>query len=402
MDAFYASVEVHDDPSLAGLPVVVGGPAERRGVVAAASYEARRFGIHSAMPMARAAALCPSLVRLSPRMARYREVSGEVMDLLRTFSPLVEPLSLDEAFVDLTGTERSLGPPVDTARQMKAQIAARTGLTASVGLAPNKFLAKLASDLQKPNGLTAVTPEDAVSFVQGLPVERLWGVGEKTAGKLHRLGMHHVLDLAQSEPSFLKRHFGVMGLRLHELAWARDERPVVPETEAKSVSHEITFAKNQRAVEILQGVLMGLCEQTARRLRQSNLVGRTVNLKLRYGDFATIMRQDALGHPSDDAGEIYAVASRLLESERATDERSVRLIGVGVTGLLRRAQLNLDLFTGTGAAPSPRTEALHEAVDALERRFGEGKVTRARSLRGETAGGGAGEETPASEPSEGD
>ncbi len=398
MDAFYASVEVHDDPSLAGLPLVVGGPPEKRGVVAAASYEARTFGIHSAMPMVQAVKLCPDLVRISPRMARYREVSGTLMGVLRTFSPLVEPLSLDEAFLDLSGSERTLGTPEDAGHAIRAAIRNETGLTASVGVAPNKLLAKIASDLNKPDGLTVVAAEDAAAFVQALPVERLWGVGDKTAAKLHRLGLHRAADLAHSEPSVLKRHFGILGLRLFELAWGRDDRPVVPESEAKSVSHEITFAKNQKSLELLQGVLMGLCQQTARRLRRQHMVGRVVNLKLRYGDFTTLTRQESLGHPTDDAGEIYAAAARLLELERAADKRPVRLLGVGMTGLLRRTQLNLDLFggpsakagpkrAGTGAPPeesgpagTDRQRSLNEAVDRLGDRFGEDKITRARTL----------------------
>jgi DNA polymerase-4 len=313
MDAFYASVEIHDDETLRGLPVVVGGPPEKRGVVAAASYKARKYGIHSALPMARAVSLCPELVRISPRMSRYREVSTEIMGILKTFSPLVEPLSLDEAFVDLTGTERILGSPEEAATQIRAAIRAETGLTASVGVSPNKFLAKLASEVDKPDGMTIIRPEDAVQFVQSLPVEKIWGVGEKTASKLHRLGLHQTADIANAEPSILKRNFGLLGLRLHELAWGRDDRPVVPETEAKSVSHEITFAKNQRSLDMLQGVLTGLCQQVARRLRQSRMVGRTINLKIRCGNFTTVTRQDLSGHPAEDAGEIYEVASRLLE-----------------------------------------------------------------------------------------
>jgi DNA polymerase-4 len=390
MDAFYASVEMLDDPTLRGRPVVVGGPPERRGVVAAASYEARTFGIHSAMAMNRAVVLCPDLIRISPRMSRYREASREIMGILGTFSPLVEPLSLDEAFLDLTGTETALGPAAEVGAQIRSSILAETGLTASVGVAPNKFLAKLASDLNKPDGLTVVRPEEAVEFVQSLAVTRLWGVGEKTAAKLERLGIRTVLELAQTEPGELRRRFGVMGLRLHELAWARDERPVVADTDAKSVSHEITFAKNQKSLELLQGVLMGLCQQTARRLRQSKLVGRTVNLKLRYGDFTTVTRQDTVGHPTEDSGEIYAVATRLLEVERTADPRPLRLLGVGVTGLLRRTQLNLELFTAPGREsegtepPGPefvREEEkrgnLNEALDRLENRFGPGTVTRA-------------------------
>jgi len=394
MDAFFASVEALDDPTLRGKPLVVGGPTEKRGVVAAASYAARVYGIHSAMPMGRAETLCPDLVRVSPRMGRYREMSRAIMGILGTFSPLVEPLSLDEAFLDLTGTERLLGEPEPVGRQIRSTLLAETGLVASVGIAPNKFLAKLASDLHKPDALTLVRPENAVAFVQALPVKRLWGVGEKTAARLERLGITEVRQLAEAEPSMLKRKFGVLGLRLHELAWGRDDRPVVGESEAKSVSHEVTFAKNQRSLELLEGVLMGLCQQTSRRLRQGKLVGKTVNLKLRYGDFRTVTRQESTGHPTDDVGEIYAIVSRLLEAEREVDDRSVRLLGVGVTGLLRRTQLNLELFESDSGAPAvpdsslsgsgptgggaPR-ESLNRAIDKLEDRFGPGTVTRGRS-----------------------
>ena len=342
MDAFYASVEVHDDPSLAGLPLVVGGPPEKRGVVAAASYEARRFGIHSAMPMGKAMGLCPELVRISPRMSRYREVSEVVHGALKAFSPLVEPLALDEAFVDLTGL--GFGEPEGVGHQIKAAVRNESGLTASVGIGPNKFVAKLATDIQKPDGLTVVPPDRAVEFVQRMPVEKLWGVGEKTAQKLRRMGYETAADLARAEPSALKRAFGLLGLRLHELAWARDERPVVPDAEAKSVSRELTFVKNQRNLALLDGVLRGLCGEVSEQLKKGHLVGRTVNLKIRYGDFTTVTRQETLGHPSDLAVEIHEAASRLLVMEHAGDHRPVRLMGVGVTGLLRRTQLNLELF----------------------------------------------------------
>jgi len=262
--------------------------------------------------------------------------------VLKTFSPLVEPLALDEAFVDLTGLD--LGPAETVAAQMKAGVERETGLTASVGVGPNKFVAKLATLVRKPDGLTVIAPEEAADFVQALPVEKMWGVGEKTAAKLRRLGYESAADLAKADPSTLKRAFGLLGLRLHELAWARDDRPVVPDTEAKSVSRELTFAKNQRNLTLLDGVLKGLCDEVAEQLRRGRLVGRTVNLKIRYGDFTTVTRQETLGHPSDVPGEIHEAAGRLLEAEYAADRRTVRLLGVGVTGLLRRTQLNLDLF----------------------------------------------------------
>lgn len=341
MDAFYASVEVKDDLSLANKPLVVGGPPEKRGVVAAASYEARRFGIHSAMPMGKAMSLCPDLIRLSPRMARYREESSVVMSELRGFSSLVEPLSLDEAFIDLSDSET---PPQELGAQLKSQVYSATGLTSSVGVAPNKFVAKLASDAHKPNGLTVVPPDEAVAFVQAMPVKRIWGVGEKTAEKLYRLGIETVRDVADSDPSLLRRHFGVLGLRLHELSWARDDRPVVADSEPKSISSELTFAKNQRSLELLEGTLMGLCRQVSGRLEKSRMVGKTVTVKMRYGDFSTITRQDVTGHYTDDADEIFEIAVRLLRFERETTDKSVRLLGVSVTSLLRDSQLNLDLF----------------------------------------------------------
>jgi DNA polymerase-4 len=368
MDAFYAAVEAHDDPSLRGLPVVVGGPPEKRGVVAAASYEARGFGIRSAMPMARAVSLCPDLIRISPRMNRYREVSGIVLGLLRSFTPLVEPLALDEAFLDLTPTGTDPEPdPAAIGGRIKAEIRAETGLGSSVGLAPNKFVAKLATESRKPDGLTVIAPDEAVAFVQAHPVEAMWGVGEKTAAKLRRLGFETAADLAQAEPSLLKRHFGLLGLRLYELAWARDERPVVAEAEAKSVSHEITFAKNHRELELLRGILDGLCRQVSLRLRKQRTVGRTVNLKLRYGDFTTLTRQATLGHPTDDPGELFEAANRLLELERSADRRPVRLLGVAVTGLLRRSQLNLDLFGAEEGEGNDGPGAAAQGADAQEK-----------------------------------
>jgi DNA polymerase-4 len=292
--------------------------------------------------MAKAVTLCRELVRISPRMARYREVSEVILGVIKTFSPLVEPLALDEAFVDLTGID--LGPPETVGAQIKAAVRSETGLTASVGVGPNKFVAKLATGAHKPDGLTVVSWEEAVPFVQAFPVEAMWGVGEKTAAKLRRLGYETAADLAKADPSTLKRAFGLLGLRLHELAWARDERPVVAEAEAKSVSRELTFAKNQRNLTLLDGVLRGLCDEVSEQLRRGRLVGRTVNLKVRYGDFTTVTRQEMLGHPSDDPELIHEAAGRLLEIEHTADRRAVRLLGVGVTGLLRRTQLNLDLF----------------------------------------------------------
>jgi DNA polymerase-4 len=378
MDSFFASVEIRDDPSLAGHPVVVGGPAEKRGVVAAASYEARKFGVHSAMPMRRATELCPDLVRVSPRPARYKEVSDQVFGILRDFSPLVEPLSLDEAFVDLTGAGRLLGTPLEIATTIKTRIRETTRLTGSVGIAPNKFVAKLASDHQKPDGLVIVPHEQAVEFVQALPIGRMWGVGAKTLRLMERHHIATIGDLAQLGPARVKQIFGIGTLRMHELAWARDDRPVIPDQDPQQVSHEITFARNQGSDDVLKGVLSGLCEQVASRLRRYNFQGRTVTLKLRFGDFKTITRRVTLGHYTDDSGSIYEAAVPLLADGRTVSTLPIRLIGVGVSGLIEPEQLPLSLF----APPEndARSSRLNAAIDRLSNRFGKDSVRRATSL----------------------
>lgn len=378
MDSFFASVEIHDDPSLAGRPVVVGGPAEKRGVVAAASYEARKFGIHSAMPMARAVLLCPDLVRVSPRGGRYKEVSDRVFTILREFSPLLEPLSLDEAFFDLTGAERLLGPPETIARNLKERIRGETGLTASVGIAPNKFVAKLASDHRKPDGLCIVPPEEVVSFVQALPIERMWGVGRKTLPHLTRHGIRTIGDLAALEPARVKDLFGLGALKMYELAWGRDDRPVVPDQDPQQVSHEITFARNQSSDDVLRGVLLGLCEQVAARLRRHDFQGKTITLKLRFADFRTITRRTTLGHYTADSGAIYEAALPLLEEGRNVTTLSIRLIGVGVSGLVEPGQIPLSLFDAP--ADDTRAARLNAVLDRISDRFGAGAVRRAGAL----------------------
>ena len=381
MDSFFASVEIHDDPSLAGKPVVVGGPPEKRGVVAAASYESRKFGIHSAMPMARALQLCPGLVRVSPRSGRYKEVSDQVFAILRDFSPLLEPLSLDEAFLDLTGCERLLGPPEVIGPRIRRRILEETGLTASMGIAPNKFVAKLASDHRKPDGLTIVTPESALGFVQALPIGRMWGVGEKTQEAMARFGIVTIGDLAALGPARVKQQFGIGALRMHELAWARDDRPVVPDQDPQSISHEITFARNQGSHDVLKGVLLGLCEQVAGRLRRHRFLGRIIVLKLRFADFRTITRRHSLGHHTDDAGDIFEIAEALLVEGRTSSPLTIRLVGIGVTGLLEPDQIPMDLFPE--APVDARASRLNAAVDRLQDRFGHEAVRRARSLLGD-------------------
>lgn len=376
MDAFYASIEIRDDPSLEGKPVVVGGSAEGRGVVAAASYEARRYGIRSAMPMARALRLCPHLVRIPGEMGKYQSVSAQVMEVLHRFSPLVEPLSLDEAFLDLTGTERMFGPPEQIGARIKREIREATRLTASVGIAPQKFIAKIASDLRKPDGLVVVGQDEAEAFLSPLPIGRLWGVGPKTLAVLQAFGIETIGDLTRIPRERIIRRFGTWGERLCDLAAGRDERDVIPDWEAKSYSHEETFGKDQPDPEILHAMMLDQASRVARRLRRDGVSGRVVQIKLRYGDFTTLTRQHKIPEATCIAETIYAEALRLFSV--AWNGRPVRLIGVGVSGIQPQGS-EVSLFGD--AEPDVRHRRLADTIDRLQDRFGREKVIRAPSLR---------------------
>ena len=376
MDAFYAAIEIRDDPSLAGKPVVVGGSAGHRGVVSAASYEARRFGIHSAMPMAQAIRLCAGLIRLPVRMTKYASVSEEVMAVLERFSPLIEPLSLDEAFLDLTGTERLFGPPEEVGRRIKREIREATGLTASVGIAPRKFLAKIASDLEKPDGLVIVGQDEVESFLAPLPISRLWGVGPKTLARLREIGVETIGDLSRHDPEGIDGRFGAAGGHLRALACGRDERAVVPEWEAKSYSHEETFSSDRNDREFLTAVLCDQACRVARRLRRAGVAGRVVTLKLRDGRFRTITRRRTLPAPASLPDPIFRTALDLLDEN--WDERPIRLIGVGVAGVAADRP-DGSLF------PEPDTlrrgRDLARTIDRIQDRFGSRKILRANVLR---------------------
>ncbi|MCA9730041.1 MAG: DNA polymerase IV [Candidatus Eisenbacteria bacterium] len=377
MDAFYASIEIRDDPSLAGKPVVVGGGADTRGVVSAASYEARVFGVHSAMPMAQAVRLCPDLIRIPVDMAKYQAVSRQIMEILRSFSPCIEPLSLDEAFLDLTGCEYVFGPPERIARRIKETIRERTALTASVGVAPVKFVAKIASDLEKPDGLVIVEPERLVPFLLPLPITRLWGVGPRTKDALTAIGIRTIGQLARTEVRRLQARFGIHGEHLHRLAHGLDERDVVPDWDAKSYSHEETFARDQEEPELLYAVLLDQSVRVARRLRRDGVVGRTVQLKLRYPDFTTLTRQRALSGATSDEDRIYETSRQLFD--HVWTRQPVRLLGVGVSAIQPDGGEAFDLFTPAECVD--RRRRLSETVDRIEDRFGRGKMVRARTLR---------------------
>jgi DNA polymerase-4 len=338
MDAFYASVEQRDDPELRGRPVAVGGPADSRGVVAASSYEARAFGVRSAMPMARAVRLCPELVIVRPDFARYRAVSQQVMAILRSCTPLVEPLSLDEAYLDVT--DNLWGEPLATqvAKTLKARIRAELDLGASAGVAPNKFLAKIASGWKKPDGLTVIAPERVEEFLRELPVEALWGVGPVTAKKLRAIGIERLLDVRSADEERLRGAVGSLALWLKTLSRGEDPRPVEPDRRRKSLSDETTYAEDLVDPQQIRGEIERIARRTAEGLEHRKLRARTVTIKVRYADFSTVTRSHTAAAPTCNAAEIAARALALLDRTDAA-RRPVRLLGVGAHGLLAEGEL---------------------------------------------------------------
>lgn len=378
MDAFHASVEQRDHPDWRGRPVIVGGTGGR-GVVSAASYEARVFGVHSAMPMGRARRLCPHAVFAPVRMAHYAAISRQIRAIFFAFTPLVEPLSLDEAFLDVHGCEGLFGPAPEIARKLKARIKAETGLVASVGVAPNKFLAKLAGDLGKPDGLAVLPAERVRSFLSPLPVSRLWGVGAKTEARLHALGLHTVGELAALPESVVHQHLGDVGVHLWQLAQGQDSRTVVPDREAKSISTETTFAQDIADRSVLRVWLLDLVDQLAARLRHAGLRAQTVDLKLRSADFQTRVQQLSLDEPTDITQVIWQAARQLFERPLTRELLPIRLMGVGATKLVREGAVQRQLFEEEGHA---RQRSLDRAVDAIRDNFGSAAIRRASALDG--------------------
>ena len=381
MDAFYAAVEQRDRPELRGLPVIVGADprgGRGRGVVATASYEARRFGVHSAMPISRAWRLCPQGAYVPPDMEKYVRVSGQVMDILRRFTDCVEPLSIDEAFLDVTASRRALGDGETIGRALKEAIRAETGLTASVGVAPSKLVAKIASDLRKPDGLLVVAPGTEAAVLAPLPVRRLWGVGPKMEEVLARLGVATIGDLAALDPDRLERRLGTHGHDLLLLARGVDDRPVVADRdEAKSVGHEHTYDVDTRDLDILRRTLLDLSDSVAARLRAHGLRGRTVTVKYRDEDFVTLTRAETIAEGTDAGDRIFEVSCRLFQ--KAHGRLRVRLLGVSVSGLSK------------GPAPglfSPRPSRADALRDVVRERFGDDALTRASLLlpRGQPRG----------------
>ncbi len=368
LDAFYASVEQLLDPRLRGRPVVVGGTG-RRGVVSAASYEARRFGVRSAMPTERARRLCPDGVFLAPRMDTYRELSAEVLAILESFTPLVEPISIDEAFLDVAGVRRLFGSGPEIARRIRERVHGETGLTCSVGVATTKLVAKLASGDAKPDGSTVVAPGEELSFLHPRPVGDLWGVGPATRERLERLGVRTVGDLARVPLDSLVRSLGAAhGAHLHALAWNDDERTVASDRAAKSISAEETFPDDVADVGVLRGEVRRLARRVGARLREGRLHGRTVTLKVRSGDFRTSTRSATLEEPTDHDEALARAALDLLASVDAA--AGLRLVGVGVSNLRTDGFQQQRLPFG----PATDRRSVDAAVDAVRERFGPGAL----------------------------
>lgn len=375
MDAFFASVEQLDDPSLRGKPVLVGGDGPR-GVVAAASYEARKFGCHSAQPTAIAKRLCPQAIIVKGNGKRYRELSKQVFAMFHDVSPLVQPLSIDEAFVDVTGSQRLLGDGVTIATALRKRIKDETGLTASIGVAPNKFLAKLASDMDKPDGLTVVPSDDVAGWLAPLAIGRMWGIGPKSAEKLESMGVRTFGDMARMDAEWMEARFGKDGERYARLARGIDDRPVTPDREAKSIGHEQTFGSDLTHPDHVRPVLLDQTEQVARRLRRAGVIASSVSVKIRFGRFQTITRRCTLEAPTDATEVLWEATRGLFDKWAAESFSPVRLIGMQA-GALTRGAAPAGLF---GEDERQRAREIDATTDAIVERFGKRAIRRGGTL----------------------
>ena len=378
MDAFYASIEERDRPELMGKPVIVGGTPEGRGVVAAANYVARQYGIHSAMAAVTARRLCPQAICLPPRMQYYTEVSKQIQEIFQRFTPIIEPLSLDEAFLDVRGSQQLFGSSAAIGRRIKAEIRQELRLVASVGVAPVKFVAKIASDLQKPDGFVVVDADRVQEFLDPLPVSRLWGVGRVSGEVFRKLGIRTIGQLRNVPADVLVDHFGQSGEHLWQLAHGLDERQVVPDHQAKSISTETTFAEDIKDPEILRAWLLELTDQVARRLRRQGLRGRTIQLKIRFADFKTITRSETLPEPTNTTYEIAQAAGQILDSRLPAGHLDVRLLGIGVSGFEHSGHAQGLLFD---QGEHQKQKQLDAAIDQITDRFGKASLRRGSGLR---------------------
>lgn len=382
MDAFYASIEERDHPELQGQPIIVGGRAEHRGVVSAANYPARKFGVHSAMPMKTARQLCPQAHFFPVRMSDYAEVSQSLQKIFRKYTPLVEPLSLDEAFLDVSGSQLLFGNGREIAASIKQEVRHSLQLIASVGVAPNKFLAKIASDADKPDGLVVVEPDKIQEFLDPLPVSRVWGIGKMATQRFNRLGIQTISQVRVLEPKILTELFGEQGLHLWNLSQGLDERAVIPERQAKSISRETTFSSDVNDLEILRIILMDLVEDVSRRLRKNKLRGKTIQLKIRYDDFSTFTRSITVSQPTDLTREIEQSALLMLDQKLPERPLSIRLIGVGVTGFQSGSQHQKSLFDEEDQQKYSR---LDQVKDQIASRFGSNSIIRGNRVASDDA-----------------
>lgn len=377
MDAFYAAIELRDDPSLAGKPVVVGGSPTGRGVIAAASYEARKFGLHSAMPGAQAIRLCPQAVFIKPQMEKYSAVSKQIREIFNRFTPVFEPLALDEAFLDVAGSEKLFGDAATIGRAIQSTIAEELKLDASVGVAPNKFLAKIASDLDKPNGFVVVQQADITEFLDQLDISRVWGVGPKTQQTFLRLGVQRIGQLRLLPMDTLKQLFGLNADHFWRLARGIDTRQVVPDRIAKAVGHESTFPQDIDNDEVLESWVWELADQVGRRLRRNQILGKTIRIKIRFHDFRTISRSKTVSAHTNTTRRIAETSLKLLQTVRSEQRDSIRLLGVSVGGLSSKPDQQQMLFD---QEQDQRTKQIDSAADAIRDRFGNAAMKRGSTL----------------------
>jgi len=376
LDAFFAAVEQHDDPSIRGKPVLVGHDGAR-GVVAASSYEARVFGCRSAQPMSVAKRLCPHAIVKPVRFDRYHELSAAMFAILESYTPLVQPLSIDEAFLDVTGSLRLFGPPERIAKEIRRRVQEELGITCSVGVAPNKFLAKLASDLNKPDGLTIIKADEIEKTLSPLPISRIWGIGPKTTRRLNDLGVRVIGDLKKLSPDFLQKRFGIEAGRYLRLSVGDDERDVTPDHQAKSIGQERTFGVDLIEPDHVRAVLLHQVEQVARRLRRHHFKARGVTVKIRDGEFHTVTRSAALDQPTDVTDELWQTTKLLFDTWAAAGFRPIRLIGMQATRLVAGPE-EPGLFQDP---QHERRKKLDRAVDRIQSKFGNSSIARATSAR---------------------
>ena len=380
MDAFYASVEQMDNPALKGKPVIVGGTSNR-GVVSAASYEARKFGIHSAMPIFQAKQKCPEGIYIPVRMNRYQEVSRQVMEILRGFSPLIQQVSIDEAYMDISGVDKLLGGPRDIGLEVKNRIRETTSLTCSIGIAPNKFLAKVASDMDKPDGLTIVPPEKVPQFIDRLSIERVPGVGKKTVRTLNRMGVLTLGHIQRFSEHELLRKTGKFGERLWKLSRGIDETPVVPHRASKSISSERTLAVNTNDREVLKRQLLIQSEIVGKRAREKGVGGSTVTLKLKRADFTQMTRRVTIEKATNSTNTIYEEGLKLLDQVKSS--RKFRLVGIGLSNFVPLEEVSQQLSLFGKTEPLDRSwEDVEKAMDTIKERFGRDAIKRGGSLKG--------------------